>query len=150
MARQSNEPRVNEMIDLLRHSGLRVTPQRRAMCRTLAGDTSHPTAQTLYERLKPQFPSLSLATVYNTLQILVDAGIIHEIGAAGDGAMHYDADASPHVNLVCTNCGRIDDFHETTLKRVTQRVTQQSGYQVYGARVVYYGLCPECRKRLGP
>ena len=148
MSRQGNEPRMNEMIDMLKRSGLRVTPQRRAMCRTLARDTSHPTAQTIYERLKSEFPSLSLATVYNTLQILVDAGVIHEIGAAGDGAMHYDTDAALHVNLVCTNCGRIDDFHETTLQRVTQSVTQHSGYQVRGARVAYYGLCPDCRKRL--
>jgi Fur family peroxide stress response transcriptional regulator len=139
---------MNEMIDMLKRSGLRVTPQRRAMCRALAGDTSHPTAQAIYERLKPEFLSLSLATVYNTLQILVEAGIIHEIGAAGDGAMHYDADPSPHVNLICTNCGRIDDFHETTLKRVTQRVARHSGYQLRGARVAYYGLCPDCRRRL--
>ena len=131
---------------VLKQSGLRLTPQRLAVCRALAGNTSHPTAQALFKQLRPNFPSLSLATVYNTLQTLADTNLIHELGEAGDGAIHYDADPSPHVNLVCTRCHRIEDFPDAPLAPVTRKVASNSGYELRGARVVYYGLCPKCRR----
>ena len=131
---------------VLRQTGLRLTPQRLAICRALAGNTSHPTAQSLFEQLRPEFPSLSLATVYNTLQTLADNCLIQELGEAGDGAIHYDADPSPHVNLICTRCHRIEDFLDAPLGRVARKVASDSGYELRGARVVYYGLCPRCRR----
>lgn len=133
----------------LKRAGLRLTPQRLAVCRALTEHLrgAHPTAQTLYAHLRPAFPSLSRATVYNTLQALVQAGLVHELGTAGDGMLHYDVDASPHVNLICTRCHRVEDFPATPLAGVARRVAQDSGYELRGARVVYYGLCPKCQRR---
>jgi Fur family peroxide stress response transcriptional regulator len=139
--------RAGELAAGLRRAGLRLTPQRLAICRALAESRTHPTAQRLFESLRPAFPSLSRATVYNTLQALAQAGLVDELGAAGDGAVHYDANLSPHVNLVCTNCHRIEDFADAPLGTVARRVAEGSGYQLRGARVVYYGLCPRCQKR---
>jgi Fur family peroxide stress response transcriptional regulator len=143
----NNPPhRATPLLTALKQAGRRLTPQRLAICRALAERRDHPTAQALFEQLAPEFPSLSRATVYNTLQTLVSAGLIHELGDAGDGAQHYDADASPHLNLICRRCHRIEDFPATTLTRLAQRVTTQSGYQLQGARLAYYGLCPKCQK----
>ena len=64
----------------------------------------------------------------------------------GDGSIHYDADASPHVNLISTRCHRVEDFTGVSLARITQRIAQDSGYHLRGARVAYYGLCPRCQK----
>lgn len=136
----------DSMVTALKESGLRLTPQRLAVCQALAGNKSHPTAQSLFELLRPDFPSLSLATIYNTLQTLADHGLIHELGDAGDGAVHYDADPSPHVNLICIRCHRIEDFPEASLKPVARKVAADSGYELRGARIVYYGLCPKCRR----
>jgi Fur family peroxide stress response transcriptional regulator len=140
---------AESMAAALRQAGLRLTAQRLAVCAALAGNRAHPTAQALYDQLRPQFTTLSRATVYNTLQSLVRAGLIHEIGTAGDGAVHYDADPRPHVNLMCTRCHRVDDFPEPALEAVGRRVARGSGYAVRGARVVYYGLCPACRRAEG-
>jgi Fur family peroxide stress response transcriptional regulator len=138
--------RADEMITALKTAGLRLTPQRLAVCQALAGDISHPTAQALYARLRSRFVTLSRATVYNTLQTLVAAGQVCELGAAGDGAVHYDANPTPHVNLVCTRCHRVEDFAPASLAAVARNVAKDSGYELRGARVVYYGLCPRCRR----
>ncbi|HSM57011.1 MAG TPA: Fur family transcriptional regulator [Candidatus Sulfomarinibacteraceae bacterium] len=135
----------NLLAERLRAAGLRLTPQRLAIYRTLAATDRHPTAQQLYEQLQDELPSLSQATVYNTLQALVERGLVHEIGDAGDGAVHYDADLAPHLNLVCIRCHRIDDFHSDLVTQTDRAVAQESGYRLRGARLVYYGLCPACQ-----
>ncbi len=142
---KNNEAQVAQMVSALRQGGLRLTPQREAICRELAGDESHPTAQDLYEQLKPRFSSLSLATVYNTLQIFVEQGLIHDLGSAGDGTVHYDADPFPHVNLVCTRCHRIEDLAQPGLQAIANEIDQTSGYRVQGARIVFYGVCKQCQ-----
>jgi Fur family peroxide stress response transcriptional regulator len=134
------------MVAALRRAALRLTPQRLAVCQALVEGPSHPTAQAVYEHLRPRHGALSRATVYNTLQRLVAAGVIQEIGTAGDGAVHYDAGTEPHVNLICTRCHRVDDFEQAPLAAVAESVAQGSGYAVHGARVVYYGLCPNCQR----
>lgn len=144
----SHTQQANAMLAVLKAAGLRLTPQRSAICLALAGDTTHPTAQALHNRLRPQFASLSLATVYNTLQTLANAGLIQELGEAGDNTTHYDADPTPHVNVICTRCHRIDDYADRTLKGVAAKVGADLGYAIRGARVAYYGLCPDCQKAL--
>jgi Fur family peroxide stress response transcriptional regulator len=139
--------RAGELAAGLRQAGLRLTPQRLAVCRALAASRSHPSAQALFAQLRPDHPSLSRATVYNTLQALARAGLIAELGPAGDGAMRYDADPTPHVNLICTNCHRVEDFGGAPLTRVARQVARESGYQLRGARVAFYGLCPRCREQ---
>jgi Fur family peroxide stress response transcriptional regulator len=139
-----------DLLAALKEAGLRLTPQRIAVCRALAETLrgAHPTAQALYAHLLPAYPSLSRATIYNTLQTLVNAGLVHELGTAGDGTLHYDIDASPHANLVCTRCHRVEDFPAAALAGVAQRVASASGYELRGARIVYYGLCPACRREI--
>ena len=139
--------RADLLTTVLKQAGLRLTPQRIAICRALTERKDHPTAQALFEQLAPEFPSLSRATIYNTLQTLVSAGLIQELGTAGDGAQHYDADASPHLNLICVRCHRIEDFPAASLTRIARRVTDESGYQLHGARMAYYGLCPKCQDK---
>lgn len=139
--------RVSEFADGLRQAGLRLTPQRLAICRLLADNTTHPTATQVYAELSEQFPSLSRATVYSTLNTLASLGLVHELGHAGDGHKHYDAVISPHANLICTQCNQISDVEDRALESISQRVARRSGYQIRGARIVYYGVCPACAKR---
>ncbi len=137
---------MNKLINSLKTAKLRLTPQRLAICEMLSASDEHPTAQMIYETLKLQYPSLSLATVYNTLDYLVRAGAINALGEAGDDAVHYDADTSAHVNLACTRCNRVIDFPSDHIREVEQEVMKSSGYQLMGARVMYYGLCPQCQQ----
>jgi len=130
----------------LRQAGLRLTPQRLAIAQTLAGNRSHPTAQALHKRLHDRLPSLSLATVYNTLDRLAELGLVFELGPAPDGSVHYDADPTPHFNLICTSCGKIEDVKGPAKPPRLQQVSLWAGYDIHGARLVYYGLCPTCRQ----
>jgi len=136
---------IEILVERLKEAGLRVTPQRLAIYGALVRSDAHPTAQALFEQLQPTLPSLSQATVYNTLQALVGHGLVQEIGEAGDGAVHYDANPAPHVNLICTRCHRVDDFFDVPLEGVVERVVAGSGYRVQGMRIAYYGLCPSCQ-----
>lgn len=131
----------------LRTAGMRLTPQRIAICRFLVESESHPTSAQIYESLKPGYPSLSLATVYNTLEALVGLGAVNALGHAGDGAVHFDADTSPHINLACIQCHQIVDIPAPQVAELEAKINSDSGYQLLGARILYYGLCPACQSK---
>jgi Fur family transcriptional regulator, peroxide stress response regulator len=135
----------------LASASLRMTPQRLAICRLLAASKEHPTAYEIYERLLPEYPTISLATVYNTLETLVNLGVIQELGSAGDDRVHYDSDKAPHLNFACLSCHRILDLESQYVEELEKEVKLQSGYHVLGARLMYYGYCPDCtRSMTGP
>ncbi len=131
----------------LRQAGLRITTSRLAICRLLAQSAEHPTAAYVYERLHADFPSLSLATVYNTLNTLLALGLLGDVGDVGDHQRHYDSNPKLHANLVCMQCRQIQDLEDNDLHTVKRRITQRSGYQLEGARLVFWGLCPKCARK---
>jgi Fur family peroxide stress response transcriptional regulator len=141
------------MLRDLRRAGLKLTPQRIAIVRLFSGDDSHPTAQDLFERLRPSFPSMSFATVYNTLDALARAGlaaIVRLPGKRGDAA-RFDPNAAPHHHAVCERCGAVLDIAAGTLAptpaavRRVRRVVP--GFSVRAVERVYRGLCARCARR---
>ena len=136
---------TQDLIERIRYAGLRVTPQRLEIYRVLAETTAHPTVQTLAEQLQKRLPALSQATIYNTLQTMVELGLIQEISAPGENAVRYDANVSPHAHLVCTRCGRVDDFSAVPIEAPDPRVAELSGYDIQAISITYYGECPACR-----
>ena len=136
---------ISALVQALRDAGYRLTTQRLAICRLLEESKSHPTAQMIYEQLSSQYESLSLATVYNTLETLAALGAVNTLGAAGDESVHYDADTDPHVNLACVSCHRVIDLPSDFIHALDEEVAEKSGYRLLGTRVLYYGLCPQCQ-----
>ena len=137
---------TDDLITHLRDAGLRVTPQRLVIYETLVKERHHPTAQALFERLQSTLPSLSQATVYNTLETMVEMGLVRELGTAGDGMVRYDADISPHAHLVCTSCNSIEDFAGVDVTVPDPTAFKERGYTISSMAVYYYGLCGECRE----
>lgn len=134
------------MLYALRTAGYRVTPQRKAVCRVLANSKDHPSAQMIFEQLRREDDSFSLATVYNTLEALSKIGAVNVLGEIGNSdSVRYDADSSPHVNLACIRCRRIIDLPSQHVHGLEEEISQTSGYALLGARVLYYGVCPDCR-----
>ena len=145
-----SRPSKEKLVRQLRSAGLRVTPQRLAILEAMVSADTHPTAQELFQHLHPQLPSLSQATVYNTLQALAENGLILAIGTAGDGAVHYDGDPTPHVNLICTNCHCVEDLFDCPLMGTDRQDVGQSGFQVHSVHVAYYGICHRCQDARTP
>ena len=138
-------PKLESFTSALKEAGLRFTPQRIAICKLLSESREHPTAARIHQALQAEYPSLSLMTVYNTLNTLVDLGVVNALGHAGDGNVHYDGDTSPHINLACVSCHCIVDVPSPGLTEMDAQVSATSGYKLLGARLMYYGLCPECQ-----
>ena len=136
---------TKEYLSVLRKTGLRATPQRMAIWDYLITSDEHPSAIEIFTRLKPQFPSLSLATVYNTLDVLVGMGLVNALGSIGDDRVHFDANLEPHVNLVCRVCHKVVDTDAACVEDLEAELRLKTGYQVEGSRILYFGICPECQ-----
>ena len=134
-----------EWFNILHESGLRTTPQRIAICELLIGSHNHPTAHEIYTSLKQKYPSLSLATVYNTLDVLAGMGMINALGSVGDGKVHFDANISPHINLACLHCHKIIDTTSDLVMEMDQEIKQRSNYDLQGSKIMYFGYCPSCQ-----
>ncbi|HEX9036902.1 MAG TPA: Fur family transcriptional regulator [Ktedonobacterales bacterium] len=134
---------VDELIARVRSQGGKATTQRILIWSALVGDVSHPTAEDLYARLKPQLPGLSQATLYNVLNELVDWGEIRRFDT-GDGRIHFDPDTSGHAELVCMRCHRVIDTPEGAVPahRIPARV---AGYRIVSHSEQYFGYCPDCQ-----
>jgi Fur family transcriptional regulator, peroxide stress response regulator len=137
-----------KVFSILHQAGLRLTPQRLAICDLLTTSESHPTANDLYTELKPRFPSLSLATVYNTLDVLVGVGLVNAIGSVGDDRVHFDANLSPHINLACIKCHSIVDVFSDHVQELNSDIGHVSGYQISGSSILYFGTCPQCLSQI--
>jgi Fur family transcriptional regulator, peroxide stress response regulator len=138
-------PAFEYFTSTLKQAGLSLTPQRMAICKMLSEDSVHHTAGSIYEQVRVQYPSFSLMTVYNTLNTLVDLGAINTLGDAGDGNVHYDGNKSPHINLACTSCHKIVDIDSPKVADLDDEVSSASGFKIMGARMLFYGLCPDCQ-----
>lgn len=141
-----NDPHVRyeELIDALKKKGCRMTPQRLELVRIIAASEGHPSANQLYEEIKNQFPTMSQATVYNTLALLKDMNQILEIDLHGDS--HYDGNRpEPHPHIICTECNQIVDGDINLDGDMIKEVEQTSGFQITRSQISFYGLCPNCR-----
>lgn len=122
----------------------RVTPQRRAVLDVLRSSPDHPTAQEVIDRVRREAPGIGAATVYRTLNLLVDSGQALEL-ALGDGAARYDANTSRHDHVVCVRCGAAADVDAALPPRLAREVAQVSGFAVTGHDLTFTGLCPTCQ-----
>ncbi len=145
--------RTSAMLRDLRRAGLKLTPQRIAIVRQFAEDLTHPTAQDLFERLRPAFPTMSFATVYNTLDALARAGLAGVVrlpGKRGDAA-RFDPNTSPHHHAVCDSCGAVLDLPAGTLAPTQAAVRKlrhaAPGFSVRAVERIYRGVCATCARQ---
>lgn len=131
----------------LRAIGKRVTAQRRLLLDVLAAADGHLDASELYDRARERDPRLSLATVYRTLNTLVESGLVRQLHLAGE-RHHYELDRQDrHAHLVCAACGRIWEVDSADLSQAAKEAGREFGFQVASARVEMIGLCAECRQQ---
>jgi Fur family peroxide stress response transcriptional regulator len=138
---------VEQALEQLKSTGVRMTPQRHAILSFLMDSMTHPTADEIYKALSPTFPSMSVATIYNNLRLFVDAGLVREL-TYGDDSSRFDADLSEHYHAICRSCGKIVDFEYPPLTDVEAAASRETGFSVEGHRMEIYGHCAECAKLL--
>jgi Fur family peroxide stress response transcriptional regulator len=122
--------------------GLKLTPQRLAILNYLEGNTRHPSAEDIYKELKGAFPSLSLATVYNTLDVLAKAGELQEVRIMPD-KRNFDPNPKPHSHFLCRKCSTVHDLDAGLVN--TQLPPEAKGYILEGYSLNYFGICPACQ-----
>ncbi len=141
---------LQEWREALRARGVRMTPQREAILEFLAQTTLHPTAAEVYEAVRERFPHVARATVYNTLNLLARLGLIVELRREG-GAVRYETDLHPHINLICLHCGKVEDLHLEKGQMDdadVQETIRRRGFLPLYTRVDVYGYCRACRSKV--
>lgn len=133
-----------QLVAKLRPLGVRLTPQRLAIAEVVVNSADHPSVKEIYERVKAFFPYVTIATVYSTLTMLEQVGIVRELPFQRQS--RYDANLEPHANLVCLSCGTVvdADIGQETVAELGQLISQESDFEVASQRVDFYGWCSGC------
>jgi len=142
---EGEEAAISELLQRLRDRGWRLTAQRRVVAEALSGEHIHLTADAVYSRAQQLLPEISLATVYNTLNELVEMGELLEI-STGDGPKRYDPNTTvAHHHLYCVACGALRDVNPRGTDRLALPASQQHGFELLDVDIVFRGRCPDCR-----
>ncbi len=136
---------IKEALDVLKQTGVRMTPQRQAILEYLAVSRTHPTADEIFKALEDKFPNMSVATVYNNLRVFKESGLVNEL-TYGDSSSRFDFASDAHYHIMCQECGKIVDFKYPGIDAVENVAARLSGFEVSTHRLEIYGVCPECTK----
>ncbi len=138
---------VRGFTEFLGRAGLKTTRQREEIVRTFFTAGRHLSAEELYQRLRDRTPRVGLVTVYRTLKLLRQAGLAAE-RQFGDAYVRFDPNTADraHHHLICTRCGRIQEFEDTTLRSLRRRVARTQGFSVMAEKLELYGLCRTCAR----
>lgn len=140
---------VNKLVNKYKRKGVKITPQRLAIVNFLEGNTTHPTAKDIFRAVKKRYPTISFATVYNTLELLKDKGEILEI-TIDPNKKHYDPNTAVHHHIRCTGCGKIEDVFRNYSGGLTLPGYLNKGFEIKRVHVDFYGLCKICLEKVSP
>lgn len=142
-------PNGNQNLPMQQQSGektLRYSRQRQRLLELLQSTDTHPTAGWLYDMMKPDFPNLSLGTVYRNLAVLIEQGMVKKIDA-GSTFDRFEAKTTPHYHLICRKCGTIIDFENKLFPEIETVISKAADFTVEGHRIDFFGTCGACRAR---
>lgn len=131
---------------LLREKGFKVTPQRLAIYKALCNTTEHPSAEIIFNGLQPYYPTMSLATVYKTIDILREIGLV-QILNVGEDSFRYDANTEAHPHVRCLICNRVDDIFGVDASAYLANIAEKTDYQLSGQQFYFYGVCAACQAK---
>ena len=135
---------MEQSVTTLIEHGLKATPQRISIYDYLLHTKAHPSVDTIYAALHPSHPTMSLATVYKTVESLRTAGLVQQLNV-GEESFRYDADTRPHPHIQCVQCRQVTDLEPDLFSGIRQEAQKHTHFQILGEQIYLYGLCPHCQ-----
>jgi len=141
--------RFDAMIRTLRENHHKITPQRMAIVNILAKKDEHPGVEDIYNQLKHDFPTMSLATVYRNIVLIKKLGEVLELGFP-DGSNRYDGNKPyPHPHVICIKCKKIVDPDLDSLDDMKNEVAKETDFKILNHRLDFFGICSNCQAEKG-
>lgn len=136
----------------LKEKGYKLTPQRRAIVdNIIKNEGSHLTTEELYDFVKKECPEIGLATVYRTVQLLEDLGVVSKLDL-NDGCYRYELvhedENHHHHHLICSNCGKVIEVQGDLLEVLEHEIESKYDFKIKNHSVKFYGICNECKNKI--
>ena len=144
--RRELDGRLQRFKDVVRKAGVKLTHQRLEIFREVASSIEHPSVEAIFRAVQERMPTVSLDTVYRTLWMLEELGLITTLGPRR-GSVRFDANLRPHHHFVCMHCGLTRDFEEPRFDALRAPDAVKGYGDIVGARVELRGVCSDCSKR---
>jgi Fur family transcriptional regulator, peroxide stress response regulator len=141
---EAHKKRFDIIIQKLRDNGHKITPQRLAIVKIIVDSDGHPSVENIYDQLKKDFPTMSLATVYRNIVIMKSLGEVLELGFP-DGSNRYDGNRPyPHPHVICVECKKIVDPDLDSLDEMKKEVALETKFKILNHRLDFFGICSDC------
>ena len=125
----------------------RNSKKRQAIYSYMTASDEHPSAEQIYSALKPEYPDLSLGTVYRNIGVLIDDGLIFSVGKV-NGEERFDAHMNPHAHFICSGCGKVVDIVSDSIPSPDYgEIESRMGISITSHKLCFTGLCDECSKK---
>lgn len=138
---------LEDTINYLRHAGHKITPQRVVIIQTVLESTELLTPSALYEKVRQADPQIGEVTVYRTLNILSDLGLVCMVNTGDNTHSYIGRPAEHHGHLICSDCGKVVNFTGCDITDLAQRLTTETGFTIYDHRLDFFGKCRECSQK---
>lgn len=144
---------LNNVNEILKKKGYKFTPQRKAILEVVSEKFGeHLSSEEIYDLVKVKNPEIGLATVYRTVQLLVELDVLSKLNL-DDGFVRYemndhDGDQHHHHHLICSECGRIDEVREDLLESIEAEIERKYEFQIKDHKLKFFGLCKSCQNSL--
>jgi Fur family peroxide stress response transcriptional regulator len=126
--------------------GIAATHPRRVIYEALLEHDGHPSPELVYEAVRSQVPSVSLATIYKNLKLFEDVGLVREVSYPGAKSARYDVNLTDHQHLVCLRCETMVDVVVGALQHLRLPEEQAHGFAIHSSKVYFEGLCQDCQR----
>ncbi len=134
------------MVEKLKEHEFRITPQRLAVLKILAKSQGHPSVEDIFKKLKPDFPTTSIATIYKTVNLLKEIGEVVELDFSEESNRYDGNRPYPHPHLICTRCKTVVDPDMATVEDLSKELARKTGYEILNHRLDFFGVCPRCQE----
>jgi len=138
---------VEKLTSALRQRGYKITPQRCAVLGVIALSREHLTPSAIYDKVHEEYPGIGLVTIYRTLEILTELGLVCEVHVGGNCRSYLvRRPVEHHHHLICSGCGAVVDFIGCDLSELEQKLSRENNFEIEDHLLEFLGRCQNCRE----